>query len=180
MSRLACIAFACLMIAGCSQPRASSAATAPSSAEGQSTPTPRSTAEAPDTKPQTPEAKAEVQANPKPLAPDSIKVGADAVTEKDLGVSFYPGSKVSAKGSARSMANGQETMISTRTTPDSPSQVSAFYKPLFVNPSAFQGSMNMEEMCSISSFLANGDEISIVARRPQGEDTVIVISRKKS
>lgn len=106
-------------------------------------------------------------------------MGAEAVSPKELGVAFYPGSKVSAKGSAHSIGKGQETFISTRTTPDPPSKVSAFYKPLFTNPSFFQGNMNMEEMCSISSFLPNGDEISIVARQPEGEDTVIVISRKK-
>lgn len=144
-------------------------------AQGQQTPTATEPAPA-EPKATTP---AVEEQKPSNSVPDSIKVGASAVTEKELGVNFYPGSKVSAKGSAHSVGKGQEVLISTRTTPDSPSKVAAYYKPLFINPSVFEGNMNMEAMASISSFLANGDAITILARQPEGEETTIVISRKK-
>lgn len=99
------------------------------------------------------------------------------VTEADLGVPFYPGSKEKPNASAKTSANGMDVVTCVRTTSDAPDKVLAFYKDKataagFTVTSAAAGGTS-----GLSGMKDGGKVILAVgcAKDPTGSDNMISI-----
>lgn len=114
---------------------------------------------------------------------ETFESGAMAVSEGDLGLPFYPGSKELEFGSAKMQTGEQVTFSVNRSTSDMPDKVIEFYKAKFVDPQTFSTDASGANQAQVSGNLKDGSEAAVIVHREKGKaDTMIMITvgRKKS
>ncbi len=116
----------------------------------------------------------------KPPKPEEVKVPKGesvtlgAVTEEDLAVPFYPGSKSIANATARTKDSAGETLVSTRETLDSIKHVAAWYAKRL--PKATASTSDTAVILSVP--IGKGAESSILIFLGEKSGSRIVISRR--
>lgn len=114
---------------------------------------------------------------------EKFESGAVAVSEAELGLPFYPGSKEMEYGSAK-MDTAEGTNLSmNRTTTDTPEKVVEFYKGKFKDPQTFNSSADGATQAQVGGKLADGADAAVIALREKGGSTtqiMITIQRKKT
>lgn len=114
---------------------------------------------------------------------ETFESGITTITEADLGLPFYPGSKEVEYGSSKMETNDQATFSMNRSTSDMPDKVVEFYKDKFTDPQMFNSSASGAVQAQVSGKLKDGSEGAVIAIRDKGEsDTkvMITVQRKKA
>lgn len=114
---------------------------------------------------------------------ETFEAGLTTISEAELGLPFYPGSKDVEYGSSKSEGGGQSMYSMNRSTSDLPDKVIAFYKDKFIEPQTFSSSVDGGTHAQVSGKLKDGAEGAVIALREKGSsDTKIMITmtRKKS
>lgn len=107
---------------------------------------------------------------------ESMTMSAGAVTEKDLGLPFYPGSSESKTGMSMITKTQDDTaVVCTRTTKDDPSKVVDFYKDKITDGKPVSMSGGGITSASVSGKL-NGNDVSVSATNDGKSDTVVMVS----
>jgi hypothetical protein len=96
------------------------------------------------------------------------------VTEADIGVPFYPGSKEKPNSSFTATENGRKSVLCVRTTPDDPEKVIAFYKDKLKDATTGTSSVGEMKTSSLTGKL-NGGDFTITAVKQGAADTDISI-----
>lgn len=101
-----------------------------------------------------------------------LEVG-KGVSEDDLGMPCFPGSKEKPGGDVKSDTPEAKVVVSVRTTSEPASKVAEFYKPKLKEATSVSNDGN--EM--LAGKLENGAEVTIVAGRSAGEtETTVTVS----
>jgi len=111
----------------------------------------------------------------------SVTMGAGQVSEGDLGVPFYPGSKETAMASGMIESGGEKMVTSMRTTTDDPGKVSDFYKEKVKNPQISNANSGGNVVSGMTGKLDDGSDFNLSATKTGTADTqiTIVVKRKK-
>jgi hypothetical protein len=96
------------------------------------------------------------------------------VTEADLGVPFYPGSKEKPNANFLATENGKKSVVCTRTTSDAPDKVIEFYKDKVEQASTSSGAVGDMHSATLSGKVKGG-EITVTAVKQGDADTDISI-----
>ena len=114
---------------------------------------------------------------------EKFEGGAMTVSEAELGLPFYPGSKEMEYGSSK-MDSAEGTSLSmNRSTTDTPEKVIEFYKSKFKDPQTFNSSADGATQAQVGGKLADGADAAVIALREKGGATtqvMITIQRKKT
>ncbi len=92
---------------------------------------------------------------------EKMSVGGSLVSETDLGVPFYPGSKATEGKDLKVSADGKTNFMSNRTTSDDPAKVTAFYKGKITQPTE----TTSDKFAMVVGTLADKRKISVVATK---------------
>lgn len=98
----------------------------------------------------------------------SMSAGVGKVSESDLGVPFYPGSKEDTSGSFMADTSDGKSISCLRTTPDDPDKVQAFYKVKIETPTDSSTTSNGMKMVVMGGKQKDGHSITITAIRDAG------------
>jgi hypothetical protein len=100
------------------------------------------------------------------------------VTEADLGLPFYTGSTEDSMGaSSKSEVNGQNVVVSMRTTKDDPSKVIDFYKEKVKKPIPSVSDAGGMKVGGLAGELENGAKVAIAATKQSADqDTKVVVT----
>lgn len=113
---------------------------------------------------------------------ETFETGTD-VSESELGLPFYPGSKAVEYGSSKIMEGERSMFAVNRTSSDVPDKVIEFYKSRVTEPQVFNSSGGGSTQAQISGKLSDGSEVAIIATRDEkSSETMVMITvqRKKS
>lgn len=106
---------------------------------------------------------------------NSMEMNANAVSEADLGVPFYPGSK-DTPSSMKITSNGKTAFSSMRTTTDDPSKVLDFYTQKLGKPDSTATTGQM----ATASWGANGPKpTAIIASSEKGVTNIQITVTQK-
>lgn len=114
---------------------------------------------------------------------ETFESGITTISEADLGLPFYPGSKEVEYGSSKMETNDQATYSMNRSTSDTPEKVVEFYKDKFTDPQTFNSSASGTAQAQVSGKLKDGSEGAVIAIRDKGESetkVMITVQRKKA
>lgn len=114
---------------------------------------------------------------------EKFEGGVATVSESELGLPFYPGSKEMEFGSSKLDGPDGTTLSMNRTTSDLPDKVVAYYKNKFKEPQTFDSNLNGTAQSQVSGKLADGGEAAVIAIREKDKDTtqvMITVQRKKA
>lgn len=101
---------------------------------------------------------------------NSFEAGTASVAESDLGFPFYPGSTESPNGSMKSKTAEGTTYLCTRTTPDDPQKVTAFYKGKLTD----SNTLNMSSSMDGSQITGKvGDKTDVVVSATREKDSPV-------
>lgn len=106
---------------------------------------------------------------------ETSSVGGSTVSESELGIDFYPGSKETSGKDMKIDADGKLTYLSNRTTTDSPEKVAEFYKAKVKGAATTSAG----SMSTVSGKLDSGAEIMVMAINKDGETSVQISTSKK-
>lgn len=111
---------------------------------------------------------------------ETFESGAIDVTEAELGLPFYPGSKPVEFGSTKMETAEGKTFSVNRSTSDMPDKVVEFYKAKFTDPQTFNSSTDGAVQSQVSGKLADGAEGAVIAMRDKGKsETMVMITLQR-
>lgn len=111
---------------------------------------------------------------------ETFESGAIDVTEAELGLPFYPGSKPVEFGSTKMETAEGKTFSVNRSTSDMPDKVVEFYKAKFTDPQTFNSSTDGVVQSQVSGKLADGAEGAVIAMRDKGKsETMVMITLQR-
>lgn len=111
---------------------------------------------------------------------ETFESGAIDVTEAELGLPFYPGSKPVEFGSTKMETAEGKTFSVNRSTSDMPDKVVEFYKAKFTDPQTFNSSTDGAVQSQVSGKLADGAEGAVIALRDKGKsETMVMITLQR-
>lgn len=95
---------------------------------------------------------------------ETFEMGAGEVSETELSVPFYPGSKAVSGRDMKADTNGKKTFVSVRTTSDTSDKVINFYRDKVKEATTTQAG----DMSAIGGKLADGRQVSVMAIKKGG------------
>lgn len=102
---------------------------------------------------------------------EKFSMGTASVTEKELGLPFYPGSTPLERRDMKVEEQGKHTVLSARATKDSPAKVIEFYKSKVDKPAETV----TDQIASMGGKLPDGGEVTLSAIR-NGTETEVTIT----
>lgn len=112
----------------------------------------------------------------------SVTTGLGQVSEADLGVPFYPGSKENNDSSGKMESGVDKIVTVTRSTTDDPKKVSEFYKGKIKEAQESNANSGGNQINGLMGKLEDGSDFNMTAAKNGTQDTqiIIVVKRKKS
>ncbi len=104
---------------------------------------------------------------------NSFSINANAVTESDLGVPFYPGAKM-AEGSLKSGSAKETFMMCSFTSSDEPAKVVAFYKDKVKEGKDSNMTIDGSATSTLSGKRADGAEFNVMASKAKGQSQTTI------
>lgn len=128
---------------------------------------------------------ATVETNPDGMTVTSpegtVRTGTEVVSEKDLGLPFYPGSKEQVNASMLFESTGNFSCVPSRTTADSPEKVIEFYAGKLKDEKKSSATAGGTTTAGLTGKRDDGADVVIAATKEgSGETTIAISVTKKS